>query len=221
VGSDIEGTARAAPEVEMSVRSLAVLLLLAGDVTAAESLAPPSQAKAVFAGGCFWCMEGPFDALPGVAATTSGYTGGTKPKPTYAEVSAGTSGHLEAIEVTYDPRQVSYERLLEVFWRNVDPFDGSGQFCDKGPQYRSAVFVRDERERKLAEASKRAVEARFGKTVATEVLPASVFWPAEDYHQDYATKNPVRYKYYRYSCGRDARLKAVWGAQAGAEAPAR
>jgi peptide-methionine (S)-S-oxide reductase len=165
-------------------------------------------------------MEGPFDALPGVAATTSGYTGGTKKQPTYAEVSTGTSGHLEAIEVTYDPGKVTYERLLEIYWRNVDPLDGTGQFCDKGPQYRSAVFVRDERERKLAEASKRAVEARLGRSVATEILPASVFWPAEEYHQDYATKNPVRYKFYRYSCGRDARLREVWGAEAGAGAPA-
>lgn len=172
-------------------------------------------AKAVFAGGCFWCMEAPFDAIPGVVSTVSGYTGGEKNDPTYKEVSAGTTGHYEALEVTYDPATVRYEKLLEVFWRNVDPFDATGQFCDKGPQYRSAIFVRGEREKAAAEASKRAVESRLGKSVATRIVEASRFWPAEDYHQDYYRKNPVRYRFYRYNCGRDERLAEVWRAATG------
>lgn len=195
----------------MRIRSLAMVLGL----LAAGAGPVPSPAKAVFAGGCFWCMEGPFDAVPGVLATTSGYTGGTKPDPTYEEVSSGTTGHRESLEVTYDPSKVSYQKLLDVFWRNVDPFDGTGQFCDHGSQYRGAIFVADDAERRLAEASKKAVETRFGRPVATEILPASKFWPAEDYHQDYYQKNPIRYKFYRYNCGRDARLKDVWGAEAG------
>ena len=197
----------------MRVRSLALALgLLAGGAAPAPA---PAPATAVFAGGCFWCMESPFDAVPGVLATTSGYTGGAKSNPTYEEVSSGTTGHRESLEVTYDPSKVSYQKLLDVFWRNVDPFDGTGQFCDQGPQYRSAIFVANDAERRLAEASKKSVETRFGKPVATEILPASRFWPAEEYHQDYYRKNPIRYKFYRFNCGRDARLNEVWGAEAG------
>lgn len=175
-----------------------------------------SRAVAIFAGGCFWCMEPPFDKVDGVTATTSGYTGGTKTDPTYEQVSAGRTGHYEAVQVEYDPARVSYERLLEVFWRNIDPLDAIGQFCDKGPQYRSAIFVLDEKQRALAEASKAAL-ANSGKLpgrIVTEILTAAKFYPAEDYHQDYYRKNPVRYAFYRSGCGRDARLEQLWGAPA-------
>jgi len=170
-------------------------------------------ARATFAGGCFWCMEPPYDKLDGVISTTSGYTGGTKLNPTYEQVSGGHTGHFEAIEVLYDPKKVSYEKLLEVFWHNIDPTDQHGQFCDKGPQYRSAIFYHDEEQKRLAEQSKSALVASkpFKEPVVTEILPASEFYPAEEYHQDYYRKNPIRYKFYRGGCGRDQRLEAVWG----------
>jgi peptide-methionine (S)-S-oxide reductase len=172
-------------------------------------------AGAVFAGGCFWCMEPPFDHLPGVVSTTSGYTGGEVEDPTYEEVSSGRTGHTEAVRVVYDPDEVTYEELLHVFWRNVDPSDAGGQFCDRGSQYRSGIFVRSEEERRLAEASKAEVEERLGKPVATAVETAGPFYAAEDYHQDYYEKNPIRYKIYRTGCGRDGRLREVWGDEAG------
>jgi peptide-methionine (S)-S-oxide reductase len=184
----------------------ALLLAAAGAAPAAEPLA-----KATFAGGCFWCMQPPFDKTPGVAATTVGYTGGTKKGPTYEEVSSGGTGHLESIEVTYDPAKVSYERLLDVYWRNVDPFDAAGQFCDKGEQYHSAIFVRTPEERRLAEASKKQVEKRFGRPAATEIRDASEFWSAEAYHQKYYEKSAYKYKFYRFGCGRDRRLQELWG----------
>lgn len=189
-------------------------LCLAGSPASAQST---GTAKATFAGGCFWCMEPPFDKLDGVISTTSGYTGGDKPNPTYQEVSAGGTGHAEAVEIVYEPGKVSYERLLEVFWHNIDPLDAAGQFCDKGTQYRSAIFVHDEAQRRAAEASKKAIEQseQLSGRIVTEIVPAATFYPAEDYHQDYYLKNPVRYRYYRYACGRDARLKAVWGDNAG------
>ena len=171
-------------------------------------------ATAIFAGGCFWCMEAPFDVLDGVSATTSGYTGGHTENPTYEQVSYTDTGHREAVEVRYDPASVSYAELLEVFWRNIDPFDDSGQFCDKGDSYRSAVFYANAEERQLAEASKAAHEAHFGRGVVTNLLPATRFYPAEDYHQNYYTVNPLRYKYYRFGCGRDPRLESIWGAGA-------
>ena len=166
---------------------------------------------AIFAGGCFWCMEHPFDEVEGVISTTSGYTGGTKENPTYREVSSGTTGHYESEQVEYDPDKVSYEKLLDVYWKNIDPFDARGQFCDKGPQYRSAIFTKNEKEKELATKSKQALPEKLnGKaTVVTEILPAKKFYPAEDYHQDYYLKNPIRYKYYRYGCGRDKRLEEV------------
>ena len=178
---------------------------------------PAGLAAAVFAGGCFWCMEPPLDALEGVVSTTSGYTGGWTTRPTYEQVSAGDTGHVEAMRVVFDPAKVSYERLLEVFWRNVDPLDGGGQFCDRGSQYRTAIFVGDAAQRRLAEASKAAVaaEERLPGRIATEVLDAAAFWPAEDYHQDYYRTNPARYRFYRWNCGRDARLREVWGTEAG------
>ena len=167
---------------------------------------------AVFAGGCFWCMEQPFDALSGVVETTSGYTGGTVENPTYQQVSGGTTGHVEAMEVRYDAAQVSYETLLNTFWHNIDPLDDRGQFCDKGSQYRSAIFYETPEQQALAEASKADVAQTLNQgEVATEILPAATFYDAEDYHQDYYQTNPIRYKVYRFGCGRDRRLSEVWG----------
>jgi len=178
--------------------------------------APGTTAKATFAGGCFWCMEPPYDKLDGVIATTSGYTGGKKVNPTYREVSAGGTGHAEAVQVEYDPKKVSYEKLLDVFWHNVDPTQKDGQFCDHGAQYRTAIFVHDDAQKAAAEASKAALAKSkpFKGDIVTEIVPASTFYPAEDYHQDYYMKNPVRYKFYRTGCGRDARLQELWGAAA-------
>ena len=168
------------------------------------------EATAVFAGGCFWCMEPPYDQLPGVLDTTSGYSGGHTDNPTYEQVTAGGTGHFESVRVTYDPDRISYDELLAVFWRNIDPFDDRGQFCDRGSSYRAAVFYGNEAEQVLAEAGKSDIELRFGRKVATSVLPAAPFYPAEGYHQNYYTENPLRYRYYRYSCRRDERLREVW-----------
>lgn len=192
----------------------AFLLLLRPDGSAA---APQGQklASAVFAGGCFWCTESDFDKIPGVVSTTSGYTGGRVADPTYPQVSAGGTGHIEAVRVVYDPARVNYQTLVARFFRTVDPLDGGGQFCDRGDQYRSAIFVANPAERRVAEATKGRAAALLRKPIATLVLPAARFYPAEAYHQDYYRKNPVRYRYYRSTCGRDARLKAVWGDRAG------
>ncbi len=166
---------------------------------------------ATFAGGCFWCMEGPFEKLPGVLSVTSGYTGGRAPQPTYEQVGSGTTGHAEAVQVVFDRQRVTYEQLLEVYWRNVDPLSANGQFCDRGSQYRAAVFFHDEAQRRAAEASKTRVQQRFLEKVVTEVVPASTFYPAEEYHQDYYRRNPERYQRYRTGCGRDRRLRELWG----------
>jgi peptide-methionine (S)-S-oxide reductase len=190
-----------------ATRALAALLCLAA-VGAADA---QERARATFAGGCFWCMEPPFDKLPGVLSTTSGYTGGSTTAPTYEQVSAGRTGHAEVVEIVYDPGKVTYAQLLEVFWRNIDPLTANAQFCDVGSQYRAAIFVHDETQRRLAEESKRAVARTLGKDVVTEIVAASRFWPAEDYHQDFYKKNPIRYNLYRAGCGRDQRLEAVWG----------
>jgi peptide-methionine (S)-S-oxide reductase len=173
----------------------------------------PDLQKATFAGGCFWCMEPAFDKLEGVKSVVSGYTGGHKTNPTYEEVSNGATGHAESIEITYDPAVISYAKLLDVFWHNVDPTVKDRQFCDSGSQYRSAIFYHDEEQKRLAEASKKTLEQskRFPGPIYTEIVPATTFYPAEEYHQKYYQKNPVRYKYYRYSCGRDQRLKELWG----------
>ena len=175
--------------------------------------AAPATAKATFAGGCFWCMEGPFDKLPGVISTTSGYTGGKTKNPTYEQVSSGTTGHAESVQVEYDPTKVSYEKLLDVFWHNIDPTQRDGQFCDHGSQYRTAIFYHNDEQRKLAESSKAALQKSkpFKGDIVTEIVPAQQFYPAEEYHQDFYKKNPVRYKIYRTGCGRDARLQALWG----------
>lgn len=169
-------------------------------------------ARATFAGGCFWCMEPPFEELPGVVSVTSGYTGGHKVNPTYNQVSWGGTGHLEAVEVIYDPSKISYAQLLEVFWRNIDPENGDGQFCDFGEQYRSAIFVHDAEQKRLADASvERLLRSRKWVRFSTFVYPASTFWVAEDYHQDYYRKNPLRYRYYTAACGREERLDVLWG----------
>jgi peptide-methionine (S)-S-oxide reductase len=179
--------------------------------------APARTAIATFAGGCFWCMEPPFDKLDGVVSTTSGYMGGSKRYPTYEEVSAGSTGHAEVVQIVYDPAKVSYEKLLEVYWHNVDPTVKDRQFCDIGSQYRTAIFAHDNEQLKAAEASRAALEKTkpFKDPLVTPIVLATQFWPAEDYHQDYYVKNPVRYAYYRTGCGRDARLKQLWGKVAG------
>jgi peptide-methionine (S)-S-oxide reductase len=170
--------------------------LLATGLPAPGAAAPAAPARqtahATFAGGCFWCMVHPFDQLPGVISVTSGYTGGAKKNPTYEEVSEGITGHAESVDIVYDPAKIGYEKLLEVFWRNIDPFAKNFQFCDHGP-------------------SRSELHKRFKQTIQTEITPASAFWPAEGYHQDYYKKNPVRYKFYRTSCGRDHRLEEIWG----------
>ena len=178
---------------------------------ASQGAGHAETAKATFAGGCFWCMEPPFDKLDGVISTISGYAGGKKKNPTYEEVSAGNTGHAEVVQVTYDPQKITYEKLLDVFWHNVDPFTANRQFCDVGSQYRTAIFYHDESQKRLAEESKKVLAKRFKEPIVTEIVAASEFYPAEDYHQDYYIKNPLRYKYYRYSCGRDQRLEALWG----------
>jgi peptide-methionine (S)-S-oxide reductase len=204
-------------KVQRVLWCLAVLVVLGAPWRAhAQESSPASGAdlaKATFAGGCFWCMEPPFDKLPGVLSTTSGYTGGQKKNPTYQEVSAGGTGHAEVVQVVYDPKQVSYAKLLDVFWHNIDPTQKDGQFCDHGDQYRSAIFYHDEEQKKLAEAAKARLqqEKPFQGAIVTAIVPAGDFYAAEDYHQDYATKNPIRYKFYRTGCGRDQRLKQLWG----------
>ncbi len=200
----------------LALSTLLLCMLLAVRASADEPSpsageAPP--AKATFAGGCFWCMEPPFDKLEGVLSTTSGYIGGRKPDPTYAEVSAGGSGHAEAVQVAFNPSKISYEALLEVFWRNIDPTTLDRQFCDTGDQYRTGIFYHGEAQRSLAEQSKKKLEAEgiLDRPIVTEITSAGVFWPAEEYHQDYYRKNPLRYPYYRSSCGRDRRLEELWG----------
>ncbi|WP_444934058.1 peptide-methionine (S)-S-oxide reductase MsrA [Microbulbifer sp. JTAC008] len=192
------------------MRSIIALLFLS---LASISLAQDSSniRTAIFAGGCFWCMEPPFDKVDGVLETTSGYSGGHVKNPTYEQVSSGGTGHAEVVQVKYDANKVSYSDLLDIFWHNVDPFDSGGQFCDRGDQYRAEIFYGNQEEKVLAEESKKKVEAELGKKVVTQIKPAATFYPAEAYHQDYYQRNPLRYKYYRYRCGRDKRLEEVWG----------
>jgi peptide-methionine (S)-S-oxide reductase len=202
-----------------------LLALVAGGATGAggdkggQALPPASGklAQATFAGGCFWCMEAPFDKLPGVHSVTAGYTGGTVKNPTYEQVSAGGTGHAEAVQIVYDPTKIGYDRLLEVFWHNIDPTVKDRQFCDVGHQYRSAIFTQGEEQRQLALKSRAALAKSkpFAGPVLTEIAAAGPFYPAEEYHQHYYQKNPLRYKYYRTGCGRDRRLKELWGNEAG------
>jgi peptide-methionine (S)-S-oxide reductase len=192
-------------------RVLAFLLLLAG-TSFAWSQSPDQRAVATFAGGCFWCVEADFDKVDGVISTTSGYTGGKEANPTYGQVSSGRTSHTEAVEIVYDPAKVTYEKLLDVFWRNHDPLAKDRQFCDAGAQYRAGIFYHNDEQRQLAEATKKKVVAKFApRQVHTEVTAASQFYQAEDYHQDYHSKNPIRYKFYRHNCGRDQRLEDLWG----------
>lgn len=192
--------------------ALPAIWLIAACAEAAPAPAPASQrAVAVVAGGCFWCTEADFDKLPGVIATTSGYVGGKVANPTYEQVSAGNTGHIEALQVVYDPTKVSYARLVQHLFRTVDPLDSGGQFCDRGYQYRSAIFVANPQQRSVAQAAKARAAKALGKPVATLILPAAKFYPAEGYHQNYYKKNPVRYRYYRWNCGREQRLAKVWG----------
>jgi methionine-S-sulfoxide reductase len=188
-------------------------LMSTANPVASSAEPPEGAARATFAGGCFWCMEPPFDKTEGVYSTTSGYAGGQVKDPSYKQVSAGVTGHTEVVQVVYDPERVTYEKLLEVFWRNIDPLDGGGQFCDRGSQYRTAVFYEGDEQKRAAEASKRALEesGRLGGPVVSEITPLEAFYPAEDYHQDFYKKSPRRYRSYRAGCGRDRRLKELWG----------
>jgi len=199
-----------------AVCRLSLLALPAAMATTGLAQASEETASAVFAGGCFWCMEEAYDKVEGVKATTSGYSGGTTDDPTYEKVTGGDTGHAEVVKVDYDPDQVDYETLLHVFWRNIDPFAEDRQFCDKGSSYRSALFPMTEDQRALAESSKETLAERFDQPIATEINDFEAFYPAEDYHQDYYQENEVRYRFYKSACGRVERLEEVWGNEAGA-----
>lgn len=201
----------------MNIRTIVGLfpLLLVGCTPTAADLPAarlPEGKTAIFAGGCFWCLEADMEQLPGVLAAESGYTGGYVPHPSYDMVSLGLTGHAEAVRVSYDPKKLSYAQLLDYFWRHIDPTTKNRQFCDVGKQYRSGIYWQDDDQRRAAEKSRDALLAsgRFSH-IETEILPASAFYPAEEYHQDYSRKNPLRYAYYRFACGRDARVRQVWG----------
>lgn len=185
-----------------------ILLVIAGNYSAWAT-----EKKATFAGGCFWCMEPPYDKLEGVISTTAGYTGGHTKNPTYEEVSAGKTGHAEAVRIIYDPAKISYAQLLDVFWHNIDPLTPNQQFCDQGAQYRAAIFYHNQKQQRLAKTSKAALaqSGRFSQPIVVEIESATEFYPAEEYHQNYYQKNPIRYKFYRFTCGRDQRLDALWG----------
>jgi len=192
--------------------TLGMFLLCAAGVSSMPGSVVAGEQKATFAGGCFWCVEHPYDHFAGVLSAVSGYTGGLQPNPTYEQVSGGGTGHVEAVEVTFDPQKISYTQLLDTFWRQIDPTDGGGQFADRGTQYRPVIFYHDEEQKRLAEASRDALAAsgRFKQPIVVDIVPASIFYPAEDYHQDYAEKNPLRYRYYRFSSGRDQFLQRIW-----------
>ena len=197
-------------------RSILICLIVISCLHNTFATAAPVE-KATFAGGCFWCMEQPFDSLPGVLSVMPGYTGGTKLNPTYKEVSAGGTGHTEAVQISYDPSKIRYKQLLQVFWRNIDPTVADRQFCDIGNQYRAGIFYHTEEQKKLALLSREAISKTksFKEPVVTEVVRAGTFYPAEEYHHQYYKKNPIRYRYYRSSCGRDNRLKELWGSSLG------
>jgi peptide-methionine (S)-S-oxide reductase len=204
-------------EKEGALRTGVLVSLILAAVVSLASGAPPERSTAIFAGGCFWCEETAFEGLPGVLSVTSGYTGGHVKNPTYEQVSSGGTGHAESVEVVFDPTKTSYEKLLEVFWHNVDPFQKDGQFCDHGNQYRSAIFYKGDAQKKAAEDSKRKLEddPKFKGKIVTQIIAATEFYPAEEYHQDFWKKSPARYNAYRAGCGRDARLKQIWGEAAG------
>jgi methionine-S-sulfoxide reductase len=192
---------------------LALLLVVVLDPHVARTFNSATD-EAIFAGGCFWCLEEAMEKVPGVISAVSGYTGGKLKNPTYEQVSSGGTGHIEAVRVIYDPSKVSYAQLVDAFWRNIDPSDGGGQFCDRGPQYVAAIFVRDAEQRKVAEQSKQAIEAsgKLKHRIVTGIQPEAPFYVAEEYHQDYYKKNPIRYRYYKFACGRESRLETIWGA---------
>lgn len=194
-----------------AVASATLLTACNSDPLPAAPAPGAQRATAVFAGGCFWCTESDFDKMPGVISTVSGYTGGRLPNPSYEQVSAGNTGHIESVRVTYDPRKTSYAELALRFMKTIDPLDNGGSFCDRGYQYRSAFFVADAEQKRIAEAVKARTAQQLKKPVTTLILPATAFTPAEEYHQDYYKKNPIRYRFYRSRCGRDARLAEVWG----------
>lgn len=204
-------------KIRLALRLLFATVLLAAVPVTADNATKGSGdrqlEKATFAGGCFWCMEEAFEAVEGVVSVASGYTGGHKVNPDYEEVSAGGTGHAEAVEILYDPAKISYAKSLEIFWHNIDPTTPDRQFCDRGNQYRAAIFYQNEIQKRLAEESKQAVERTkpFKETVVTQLVPASAFYMAEDYHQDFYKKNPIRYKFYKYNCGRAQRLEELWG----------
>jgi peptide-methionine (S)-S-oxide reductase len=197
--------------------AISLLMLIAGAAMAQAPGPAPQRPDgleiATFAGGCFWCVESDFEKVEGVVSAVSGYTGGTTPNPTYKQVSNGGTGHAESVQVTFDPKKVTYAKLLDVFWHSTDPTDGGGQFCDRGDHYRSAIFYHSEEQKRAAEDSKKALEAsgQLKQPIATQVIAAGPFFAAEEYHQAYAKKNPIRYKIYRTGCGRDARLQQLWG----------
>ena len=202
-----------------AMAAMAVLALMAASWGDGARAATPTLETATFAGGCFWCVESAFEGVRGVKSVVSGYAGGSEQNPTYDQVSSGTTGHAEAVQVTYDPRQIRYAQLLDRFWRNIDPTQPDAQFCDRGTQYRTAVFYHDEQQRRLALESRQRIErARpgFQGAIVTEIVPLGRFWRAEDYHQDFYKKNPLRYSAYRAACGRDKRLKELWGDAGGA-----
>lgn len=193
------------------MRTLKLFIVWSSMLAALSLQAAEPRQTAIFGGGCFWCVEAAFDSTDGVTDVVSGYSGGAVANPSYEQVTRGGTGHAEVVQVTYDPKKISYAKLLEIFWRNVDPFDGGGQFCDRGDSYRAEIFVGSDLERVQAEASRQSLEKRFDRPVATRISGASEFYPAEGYHQDYHRKNPVRYKLYTTGCGRAARLSEVWG----------
>jgi peptide-methionine (S)-S-oxide reductase len=196
----------------LALEGLCLLGALCSSAAGADP-APRVRARATFAGGCFWCMEPPFDKVPGVVSTTSGYAGGTVVNPTYEQVAKGATGHAEVVQVAFDPGKVAYERLLEVFWRNIDPFDGEGQFCDRGRQYRPAIYYEGDDQERAALASRESLEksGRLPGPIKVEIAPLKAFYPAEEYHQDYAVRNFRQYWAYRTGCGRDRRLRELWG----------
>ncbi len=201
-------------QTALLVLAVAFLLIGAWSVLSAnQAAAETTSGKAYFAGGCFWCMEEVFEKVDGVLSATSGYMGGTVSNPTYEEVSAGRTGHAESVEVIYDPAKVSYQKLLDAFWRNVDPITPNAQFCDHGNQYRSAIFFQTDEEKRASDGSKQTIEQskRFKEPIVTQIVMASKFYPAEEYHQDFYKKNPIRYKFYKYNCGRAQRLEELWG----------
>lgn len=200
--------------INIRITCLTLLFIFFTTSSLATRAQTSSMDEAIFAGGCFWCVESDFDHVKGVTSTTSGYIGGHSKNPTYKQVTGGDTGHIEAVKIEFDPKQVSFEQLINVFWRSVDPLDAGGQFCDRGESYTTAVFAKDDAQFEVAERTKKEVANQLGSEVATRILEATEFYPAEDYHQDYHNKNPLRYKYYRFRCRRDARIEKIWGVEA-------